>query len=239
MATAVLTAVAAVIAAVFTWTSVRAIQQQADIAQAQNSIAEQGQFTDRYTKAVEQLDQMGDDHLQARMGGIYGLERLAHDSPRDQPTIIEVLSAFVRTTTPAPEAAGPYAPIACPYEAAKPDVQAAIRVLGRRNLLNDKGAVIDMRRTCLRTAAFTDGQLANATFERADLNSSNFSKTNLANAYLFGANLTNADLRGADLRGADLRGADLSGAYLADVRYDEHTKIEGVRTDQETAGQWW
>ena len=42
----------------------------------------QGQLTDRYTKAVEQL---GDDKLDIRLGGIYALERLAVDSQRDTP----------------------------------------------------------------------------------------------------------------------------------------------------------
>jgi len=56
-------------------------------------VTEQGQITDRYTKAIEQL---GDDELSIRLGGIYALERIAKDSPRDQPTVVEVLSAFVR-----------------------------------------------------------------------------------------------------------------------------------------------
>ena len=56
-------------------------------------ITEQGQVTDRYTKAIEQL---GSDKLDVRMGGIYALERVARDSPRDHPTVMEVLAAFVR-----------------------------------------------------------------------------------------------------------------------------------------------
>jgi hypothetical protein len=52
------------------------------------SLARQGQVTDRYTKAIEQL---GSDKLEVRIGGIYALERIAHDSPRDHPTIMEVL----------------------------------------------------------------------------------------------------------------------------------------------------
>jgi len=37
-------------------------------------LTEQGQITDRYTKAVEQL---GSDKLDVRIGGIYALERIA------------------------------------------------------------------------------------------------------------------------------------------------------------------
>jgi hypothetical protein len=56
-------------------------------------LSQQGQITDRYTKAIEQL---GSDKLDVRLGGIYALERLAIDSARDHPTVVEVLSAFVR-----------------------------------------------------------------------------------------------------------------------------------------------
>ena len=61
---------------------------------AQNYLlSRQGQVTDRYTRAIEQL---GSDKLDVRIGGIYALERVAGDSVRDHPTVMEVLAAFVR-----------------------------------------------------------------------------------------------------------------------------------------------
>ena len=61
---------------------------------AQNyRLARQGQVTDRYTKAVEQI---GSDKLDVRIGGIYALERIARDSARDHPPVMAVLTAFVR-----------------------------------------------------------------------------------------------------------------------------------------------
>src|SRR4051794_16490557 len=58
-------------------------------------LTQQGQLTDRYTKAIAQL---GDDKLDVRLGGIYALEQLAYDSTgaRDRAAIVDVLSAFVR-----------------------------------------------------------------------------------------------------------------------------------------------
>ena len=56
-------------------------------------LTEQGQVTDRYTKAIEQL---GSDKLDVRIGGIYALERVARDSFTDHPTVMEVLTAFIR-----------------------------------------------------------------------------------------------------------------------------------------------
>ena len=53
----------------------------------------QGQVTERCTRAVEQL---GSDKLDVRIGGIYALERIARDSARDHPTVMEVLTAFIR-----------------------------------------------------------------------------------------------------------------------------------------------
>ncbi|GIH97903.1 hypothetical protein ACFFMN_27895 [Planobispora siamensis] len=68
--------------------------------------ARQGHITDRYTKAI---DQLGSDKLDIRLGGIYALERIARDSRRDHPTIMEVLAAFIRehsrnAPTPVPAA---------------------------------------------------------------------------------------------------------------------------------------
>jgi hypothetical protein len=48
------------------------------------TLSREGQMTDRYTKAVEQL---GSDKLDVRIGGIYALERVARDSPRDRLTV--------------------------------------------------------------------------------------------------------------------------------------------------------
>jgi hypothetical protein len=56
-------------------------------------LTEQGQVTDRYTKTIEQL---GSGKIDVAIGGIYALERIARDSPRDHPTVMEVLSAFIR-----------------------------------------------------------------------------------------------------------------------------------------------
>ena len=50
-----------------------------------HELTEQGQITDRYTKAVEQL---GSDKLDVRIGGIYALERIARDSATDHPTVM-------------------------------------------------------------------------------------------------------------------------------------------------------
>jgi membrane protein implicated in regulation of membrane protease activity len=58
-------------------------------------LTQQGQITERYTKAIEQL---GSNKLDVRLGGIYALERIAKDSKQDQPTVVEVLRACFRAS---------------------------------------------------------------------------------------------------------------------------------------------
>ena len=65
------------------------------VTSAENAVevAQEGQITERFTRAIEQL---GDEKLAVRLGGIYALERIARDSERDHWPIMEVLTAFVR-----------------------------------------------------------------------------------------------------------------------------------------------
>ncbi len=62
-------------------------------------LTEERLITDRFAKAVTQI---GDDKEEVVIGGIYSLERIAKDSPKDQWTIMEVLTAFVRKNSSIP-----------------------------------------------------------------------------------------------------------------------------------------
>jgi len=150
-------------------------------------LTEQGQVTDRYTKAID-----------VRIGGIYALERIARDSERDHPTVVEVLIAFIRehshepwpTSEPGTNQASP--------QAARADVRAAIAVVGRRDARRD-----------IRPIELTRANLAGADLIGADL-----TRANLSDANLTGANLTDANLAGASLFAARLDGANLTRAHL-------------------------
>src|ERR1022692_4284344 len=99
-------------------------------------LTEEGQITDRYTKAI---DQLGGTSLDVRIGGIYALERIARDSARDHPVVMEVLTAFVREhsqeqwLSPANDGNGML------LRTIRPEVQAAATVIGRRSSRNDRG----------------------------------------------------------------------------------------------------
>jgi hypothetical protein len=49
-------------------------------------VAQEGQITERFTRAIEQL---GNDKMEVRLGGIYALERIANDSDKDYWPIME------------------------------------------------------------------------------------------------------------------------------------------------------
>jgi hypothetical protein len=172
-------------------------------------LTEQGQVTNRYTEAIGQL---GSGKLDVRIGGIYALERVTHDSARDHPTVMEVLTAFVREHSGEQWPPGPDPP----ERMTRPDVQAALTVIGRRNLTYDRQRV-DLDTATLTGATLSDAALSGANFTRADLTRANLTRANLTSAHLSRANLTGAHLAGALLKFADLRHADLTGAILIEA----------------------
>src|SRR5215469_7014250 len=94
-------------------------------------VTQQGRVTDCHTKAVGKL---GSKQLRTRIGGVYALERVALDSPRDHPTVMEVLAAFIREHS---REKWPPLELAADDDrnarTTRPDVQAAVTVIGRRN----------------------------------------------------------------------------------------------------------
>ncbi|HLP92380.1 MAG TPA: hypothetical protein VK184_27780, partial [Nostocaceae cyanobacterium] len=74
-----------------------AAMKNAEAAMKNAKIAEDKQITERFAKAVELL---ANKEIEARLGGIYTLERIARDSPEDHWTIMEVLTAFIREKRP-------------------------------------------------------------------------------------------------------------------------------------------
>ncbi len=190
-------------ALVFTAWNVTLYRSNLTLYRRTNEITEQGQVTDRYNRAVEQL---GSDKLDVRIGGIYALERVARDSPRDHPTVMEVLTAFVREHSheqwqTTPNEGGDTGPR---ERATRPDVQAAMRVIARRRTEHDEGQ-IDLTNVNLTGADLRKASLARAILTGADLTRVNFHD----------ANLTGADLTGATLAGADLARAELAPANLS------------------------
>jgi uncharacterized protein YjbI with pentapeptide repeats len=207
-------------------------------------LTQQGQITERYTKAIEQL---GSDKLDVRLGGVYALERIATDSERDHPTVVEVLSAFVREHTDAEPrtATVPSTPLQGDGEPAterqsnakqlakqKPttDVRAALTVLGRlpalpnvprADLSNANLAYANLPDMTLEGFRLRRANLRGANLRGANLQGANLQEANLQKALLWGTRLWGADLQEADLRKANLLGANLEGAVLIGASLQE------------------
>jgi uncharacterized protein YjbI with pentapeptide repeats len=242
------------IGAYFTWRQVRntheqlkGTREQLEIArrQAENSdrqardqlaVDREGQVTERFTRAI---DQLGSDRLDIRLGGIYALERVARDSEADRPTIAEVLTAYVRTHSPwPPTQPGQYKPD-WPLDeqpdlrTRAPDVQAALTVLGRGRFasLTTSRASLNLQATDLRKADLYGAHLEQANLIgtylwRADLRDAHLERAFLIGAHLEQANLERANLEGALLEQAHLERANLINAHLGAILLGAH--LEGA-----------
>jgi Pentapeptide repeats (9 copies) len=69
------------------------MQHTLEATREQLNLTEQGQVTDRYTRAVEQL---GHEKAPVRLGALYSLEHLAQDNPGYRQTVVDVLCAYLR-----------------------------------------------------------------------------------------------------------------------------------------------
>jgi hypothetical protein len=209
-------------------------QEQLKIArensQAQNEATRDGQLTDRYLRAIEQLgasDRDGKPVLERRIGSIYALERIAQESERDDWSVMTVLTTYIREQSPIkPEPPQRYLRNWRP----RADVQAALTVLGRRtdkqieferrNNLHINLALCDLRGANLngarlRGAVFVGSLMTSARFAEAELQNTMFQNANLINADFRGAQLQNSELVDVKLQGAHLMNAQLDGAFLS------------------------
>ena len=185
------------------WLRVKAAQENV-------RVAEEGQITERFTRAIQQL---GDDKMAIRLGGIYALERIAKDSEKDHGPIMEVLTTYVQQNASVPrEDPEREDPEEERWEEELPlptaDIQAILTVIGRRETTGNNRRNDPLRLTSTRLYG-----------------------ANMRGANLCGVRLNFADLREADLREADLRGADLTRADLtrADLRGAKNLTENQVR----------
>ena len=73
--------------------TLRQIRETATANRNQLQLGEQGQVTDRYATAVEQL---GHEKAPVRLGALYSLEHLAQDNPEYRQTVVDVVCAYLR-----------------------------------------------------------------------------------------------------------------------------------------------
>jgi hypothetical protein len=184
----------------------------------QLQLTREGQIAERFTSAIDQLgakDDKGNPQREIRLGGIYALERIASDYPKDYySTVMKVLAAYVRENASLEQDAKATRPTT--------DIQAILEVFERRKeepgLKKEDRVKLDLRRTNLRGAHL-----------RGDLRGVRLYRAELQGARLQEANLQNADLQSANLEGANFEEANLEGATLIDAKLHG---AEGLTTKQ-------
>lgn len=213
---ALLPGLAGLVALVFTWMSVA--QTQTEL-----RIAEQGQITNRFNDAVSHL---GSESPDVQFGGIYALERIMQDSPRDQPRIISVLSAFVRTHAPfLKEQRQDERPTL------SAQVTAAAAVLAARPNGQDGHAKINWAHTDLQGFTLRRDQLAGdpSAPRRLPFAFADLTQTDLRKVVFTGVDLHRSSCEAANLTDAHLLDVDMSGAYLS------RAQLAGARLEQGTS----
>ncbi len=207
------------------WVRSKAMRDQAEVDREQ-------QLTDLYVKAIEQL---GSEKLQIRLGGIYALERIARESPKDHWPIMEVLTAFVRANASFNEETEPYLTFEKPGSTPTPekprtDIQAVLTVLGRTAVAyaqEGEKRTLDLRATYLAGVDLHNANLQRALLWKSDLQYANLMEANFCKAEFYKANLQKANCEKANLKEADfsmtnlqsalLIESDLQGAYLGEA----------------------
>lgn len=184
-------------------------------------LARDQQVTDRFTKAVAQL---GEESRAVRIGGVYALERIAEDSSRDRPAVVQVLAAYIRDQRPwecdypghkrcKERAAAMHAQLGTPR--ADLDVQAAVTALLAQSAKIATPHLVDLSNCDLRGLNFTNGNLRNVVLNKSYLGGAKFAGADLRNAKLAYACIPEySEFEDAELAGFDMAGAMSSGAPI-------------------------
>jgi hypothetical protein len=250
--------VAGAVGIFFTWRGQRitqeSLQDTRENSEENLHLAREGQITERFTRAIDQLgatDEANNKKLEIRLGGIYALERIAvdslamEDSPgRDYSTVMEVLTAYVRENTQAPGPSKGSSKAAstsneAPAEAdegaqqpARPeairptaDIQAILDVLGRAQT---RAPEEYRTRLDLHEANLRGADLQGANLQKAVLRGANLQRALLIGADLQGANLQKASLERAILFGANLQKAVLRGALVTEEQLADAGPLQGA-----------
>jgi hypothetical protein len=210
-------------------------------------VAQEGQITERFTRAIEQL---GSDRMEVRLGGIYALERIGNDSDKDYWPIMETLTAYVREraawrdqSQDEKRKASEAEPVvqktlngeavveeeAAGEEFPTPTASAISAPAARTKPATDIQAILTVlgrRKYCYGQGEDQGLDLRGTDLRGADLTGAHLEAATLRGAHLEGANLREAHLRGANLREAHLRGADLREAHLKRAYLEAH--LEGA-----------
>ena len=184
------------------WKRITIAENDLKATQENLEVSREGQITERFTRAVDQLgaiDQFGNPAIEIRLGGIYALERIAKESRKDYGPIMEILTTYVRKNSPINGDIIDQSKVVS--NGVSFDIQAILTVIGRRNHSFD-----DENTNCLNLKMTL---LHNADLDGANLKEADLERTNLAGAVIKGANLERVNLCMAYLESVDFCKANL------------------------------
>lgn len=205
----------------------------------QLTLAEKGHYTTRFNEATNNL---GTGKKDVAIGAIYAFDRIMHDSGRDQPGIIAVLTAYARENSPVPMT-GTFAKLSGRIPELRHDISAVVRVLAARPRGKDARQEVDLNYTDLHNLRLTAYNvddikggakpeflhLGPVNLNSTDLRFARIVKVDLDRSSLSSANLTCLLFTETTLTESDLRGATLDLANLLAVKIgDESDPDKGV-----------
>lgn len=217
--------------------------QRITIAEDNLKVSQEGQITERFTRAI---DQLGNKKMEIRLGGIYSLERISTESDKDYWPIVEILNAYIRenssvevsrnkkiTQLPMEIQSKEYTASESPdVRKISSDIQAILTVIGRRKYSFRKGEDkrLELQGTYLQNADLIGAHFEGANFEGAHLEGANFEGAHLKGAIFKKARLEGAKFRRAHLEGADLIEARLNKSNLVES-FLEGAKLMGAHLE--------
>jgi hypothetical protein len=184
-------------------------------------LTEQGQITERFTRAIDQLgatDDDGNPRLEIRLGGIYALERIDKESPKRayHSTVMEVLTAYVRENAPWP----PKSANSPEEDFVKPPGGGSVSDAESDTAADqDRGA--EQHAEPAQKTPFTDIQAILEVIKRRE-----------ENAVPEEHRIDALDLRETDLRGANLFGAHLRERSSVEPTWRKRSSVEPTRRER-------
>ncbi|MGQ4448318.1 pentapeptide repeat-containing protein [Streptomyces griseus] len=180
----------------------------------QAELTREDQVTNRYVEAVKLT---GSDSDTEKLGGIYALERIMHDSEKDHAMVVEFLCAFIREQAHTKRTQVSARP--------KEPVQAALTVLGRRPVRPERGR-LNFRESSLQGASMTSGRFAGAVFDDCFLDNAQASDADFKEASFIRASLKRAWIQRANLRTTDLDKCDMSDGNFARTDFSDASLVK-------------
>jgi len=145
-------------------------------------VSQEGQITERFTRAIEQL---GSDKLAIRLGGLYAFQRIEIDSPKDRLNIFKILLAYLHECADSSKFI---------YEEAPLEVITTLEIIGKINGKFNRSAEdiwYDISSLNLKNMIIHSIDLSLISFFGVDFTGSSFICCNMEGCSFHGCDLSN------------------------------------------------